>query len=373
MMGSRMTSRAHVAQPAGTLPAEPVRTIDLSLMFFSADERAPSCLEFVMKAVEFADAAGLKAVWFPERHFDRFGGLFPNPALFCAAAATVTRRIRLRAGSVVLPLHDMLRVHEDWAVVDHLSGGRIDIAFATGWDANSFCLKPENYPNRSALTLDGIEQFRRIWRGESASRKNGDGHTISVTPLPRPLQRDPHLWLTIAKQPALFQEAGRRGLNVLTALLMQPLEQLSENIKLYRDARAGAGHDPKEGRVTLMLHTYVGSDDQDAFATVSEPLRRYLASSISLWATESTALRELGERERAGMIEFAFQRYVRTSSLIGGPATITRRMTQIARLGVDEIACLIDFGPAGDAVMSSLRLLADGWATTAPGASNAED
>jgi alkanesulfonate monooxygenase SsuD/methylene tetrahydromethanopterin reductase-like flavin-dependent oxidoreductase (luciferase family) len=334
MMGSRMTSRAHVAQPAGTLPAEPVRTIDLSLMFFSADERAPSCLEFVMKAVEFADAAGLKAVWFPERHFDRFGGLFPNPALFCAAAATVTRRIRLRAGSVVLPLHDMLRVHEDWAVVD---------------------------------------QFRRIWRGESASRKNGDGHTISVTPLPRPLQRDPHLWLTIAKQPALFQEAGRRGLNVLTALLMQPLEQLSENIKLYRDARAGAGHDPKEGRVTLMLHTYVGSDDQDAFATVSEPLRRYLASSISLWATESTALRELGERERAGMIEFAFQRYVRTSSLIGGPATITRRMTQIARLGVDEIACLIDFGPAGDAVMSSLRLLADGWATTAPGASNAED
>jgi alkanesulfonate monooxygenase SsuD/methylene tetrahydromethanopterin reductase-like flavin-dependent oxidoreductase (luciferase family) len=68
MMGSRMTSRAHVAQPAGTLPAEPVRTIDLSLMFFSADERAPSCLEFVMKAVEFADAAGLKAVWFPERH-----------------------------------------------------------------------------------------------------------------------------------------------------------------------------------------------------------------------------------------------------------------------------------------------------------------
>src|SRR5215475_9870609 len=345
--------------PQGDPETRAVSLPGLSLMFFSADEREASSFDFVLRAVQFADRANFEAVWFPERHFDRFGGLFPNPALFCAAAATMTKRVRLRAGSVVLPLHDVLRVREDWAVVDNLSGGRIDIAFATGWDANSFCLIPENYPNRTALTLDGIGEFRRLWGGDAVSRVNGSGKAISVSPFPRPLQRDPQIWLTIAKQSFLFEEAGRRGLNVLTALLMQPLERLSENIKLYREARAASGYDPDDGRVTLMLHTYVGTTDLVASAAVAAPLRKYLSASIDLWRTESSALRELTERERADTVEFALRRYIQTSSLIGRPDTVAKTMLKMAALGVNEIACLIDFGVGPEAVMSSLQLLAE--------------
>jgi len=333
---------------------------DLSLMFFSADSDAAS-FDFVMKATKFADDARFKAVWFPERHFDRFGGPFPNPALFCAAAARITKTIRLRAGSVVLPLHDMVRIYEDWAVVDNLSGGRVDLAFATGWDARSFCLKPENYASRGDIVRDGVEQFRALWSGASTSRVNGEGVRTSITPLPRPVQSRPDLWLTAVKQPAIFEQAGRSECNVLTALLMQPLEKLSENMRLYRAARAGAKSNAARGKVTLMLHTFVGTDDGDALAKVAVPLTSYLASSMQLWGNESDALRKLSEQDRARIIEFALQRYVRMSSLIGGPETVARRLSEITRLGIDEIACLIDFGPAVADVMASLVRLAAIW------------
>ena len=68
---------------------------------------------------------GFKAVWTPERHFHAFGGLYPNPAVTSAAVAAITTRVRVRAGSVVLPLHNPIRVAEEWAVVDNLSQGRV--------------------------------------------------------------------------------------------------------------------------------------------------------------------------------------------------------------------------------------------------------
>ena len=104
----------------------------LSLMFFSADEAETKedRYRFVREASRIADARGFEAVWIPERHFHRFGGLFPNPAVVAAAIASETRHIRIRAGSVVLPLHDPIRVYEEWAVVDNLSRGRVDLSFA---------------------------------------------------------------------------------------------------------------------------------------------------------------------------------------------------------------------------------------------------
>src|SRR5690606_17850013 len=92
----------------------------------------------LLEGARFADSHGWEAVWIPERHFHAFGGIYPNPSVLAAALAVATNRVRIRAGSVVLPLHDPLRVAEEWAVVDHLARGRVDLAFATGWNPNDF-------------------------------------------------------------------------------------------------------------------------------------------------------------------------------------------------------------------------------------------
>src|SRR5438067_1141383 len=105
-----------------------------SLLYFSSREagRGPDKYRLLLDGARFADAHGFEAVWIPERHFHAFGGLYPNPAVLAAVLAPATSRLRLRAGSVVLPLHSPLRVAEEWAVVDNLSDGRVDIAFASG-------------------------------------------------------------------------------------------------------------------------------------------------------------------------------------------------------------------------------------------------
>src|SRR5690349_21853291 len=86
--------------------------LQLSLFFFGADAgttAAPGKYNLLLESAKVADAGGLAAVWVPERHFQRFGGLFGSPSVAAAAIAATTSRIRVRAGSVVLPLQNALR------------------------------------------------------------------------------------------------------------------------------------------------------------------------------------------------------------------------------------------------------------------------
>jgi hypothetical protein len=94
--------------------------IDFSLFYFASADGGQSSEKYrlLIEGAKFADTHGFTAVWTPERHFYEFGGLYPNPSVTSAAIATVTESIQIRAGSVVIPLHDPLRVAEEWAVVD---------------------------------------------------------------------------------------------------------------------------------------------------------------------------------------------------------------------------------------------------------------
>src|SRR5437899_7492608 len=123
---------------------------ELSLFFFSADstERQTNKYEMLLETAKFADEHGFTAVWTPERHFQRFGGLYGSPSVTGAALAVVTKRISIRAGSVVLPLQNPLRVAEEWAMIDNLSNGRVAISAAPGWHVNDFVLSPTSYENR---------------------------------------------------------------------------------------------------------------------------------------------------------------------------------------------------------------------------------
>ena len=114
-----------------------------------------------------------------------------------AALARETNRIQIRAGSVALPLHNPIRVAEEWAVVDNLSKGRVGISFASGWHPNDFVLAPNSFHNRRELTSDGIELVRRLWRGESVSMPGVDGQSVEVKLVPMPMQPELPFWLTV--------------------------------------------------------------------------------------------------------------------------------------------------------------------------------
>jgi hypothetical protein len=134
-------------RPAAALDTARGRTGPaFSLFYFASDEAGERQGKYrlLLEGATFADAHDFAAVWVPERHFHAFGGLFPNPSVIAAGLATITRKVRLRAGSCVLPLHNPIRIAEEWAVVDNLSNGRVDISLASGWLPDDVVLAPDN-------------------------------------------------------------------------------------------------------------------------------------------------------------------------------------------------------------------------------------
>lgn len=340
-------------------------SVGFSLFYFAADteERGEDRYRLVIEGARFADRNAFEAIWIPERHFHRFGGLYPNPSVLAAALAMITERVHLRAGSVVLPLHNPIRVAEEWALVDNLSRGRIGIAFASGWHVQDFVLAPEAYARRREALVHGLEVVRTLWRGGSVRLPDGTGSEHEVRLFPRPLQRDLPIWLTTPGNPTTYVRAGEMGLNVLTGLLGQSLPQLAEKVDLYRETRRQHGHAPAAGRVTLMVHAFVGETTSAVRETVREPFMRYLRTFTDLLDTLGPSLgwkvttASLSSDDLDALLSFAFERYFTSSGLFGTVAECAEMVEHLREIGVDEVACLIDFGVPYDGVLASLAYL----------------
>jgi natural product biosynthesis luciferase-like monooxygenase protein len=333
--------------------------MDFSLFFFSGDgaTTAPRKYQLLLDSVKFADRHGFSAVWIPERHFHALGGLYPNPSVIAAALAMVTERIELRAGSVIMPLHSAVRVAEEWALVDNLSGGRVALAFGSGWQPNDFVFFPENFKRRKEEMYRGIEVFKRLWVGEAVPLRSGTGEEVATSIFPRPLSKNPPpIWIAATREIEMFREAGRIGANVLTALLYQNLNEAEEKIEAYRESLAQYGH--QSGKVTMALHTFVGEDLDEVREIVREPLCGYLKSSIGLMKNVAQTLGAdvdfLSSRDIDGVLAFAFERYFNNSALLGTLDSCSQMVGRLRAVGVDEIACFIDFGPAPELVIASL-------------------
>ena len=216
--------------------------------------------KFLLETVQYADEHNFSSVWLPERHFHDFGGNFPNPSVLGAGLATITNNISIRSGSIVLPLHDTIRVAEEWSVVDNLSNGRIELSIASGWHINDFVLRPENYENRHAVMYKQIEELRKLWKGEKITRTNSVGKQIELNIYPEPIQEEIPIWITGGGNEETFRSAGEIGANILTMLLHQDIKKLQKNIKVYKEAFQSNGHDVRDAKIAVMLHTYIGKD-----------------------------------------------------------------------------------------------------------------
>jgi natural product biosynthesis luciferase-like monooxygenase protein len=265
-----------------------------------------------------------------------------------------------------------VRVAEEWAVVDNISQGRVGVSFAAGWQPNDFVLNPTAYAGAGDALPGMIDTVRRLWRGETVDLPGHDGAPIPIRTLPRPVQAELPVWLTSAGSPETFERAGRLGLNILTHLLGQSVGQLRANIARYRAAWRDAGH-AGGGQVTLMLHTYLHEDASAARERARGPLTGYLSTAVGLvknmasafptfakaGADADEAFRSLTEQETAQLLDLAADRYLSTSGLFGGVEEAVAMIGDVAAAGVDEVACLIDFGIDTETVLGSFDLLGE--------------
>jgi natural product biosynthesis luciferase-like monooxygenase protein len=341
--------------------------MEFGIMFFSqAGASGDGKYRLLLDAAELADRRGFCAVWTPERHFHAFGGLYPSPAVVSAALAMITRKLQIRAGSLISPLHHDIRIAEEWSVVDNLSGGRAAISFGAGWNVDDFIFFPDRYPRRQAVMYEQIETVRRLWRGETLVRENTFGKPVQIALHPRPIQGELPVWVTSSGNVETFVSAGVHRANVLTHLIGQDVGTLAGKIERYRAALAEHHGPTAEGKVSLMLHTFLGTDAADVKARMRAPFREYLRSAISLEQLAAQgggtisgghkiAAHDIPPDAMEELLDLTFERYFDHNALMGTARSCAPLIAHLEEIGVDEIACLIDFVDDPGAVMESLE------------------
>lgn len=303
--------------------------MDLSLFYFGSDglRSIEEGYRLLLDGARFADDHGFPAVWTPERHFPPVRWALPESrAVTGAAMAAVTRRVAIRAGSVIAPLHHPVRIAEECAVGDKISGGRVGRSFASAWHSADFALRPEAFQDRHRLLADTVEQVRTRWRGESLTARDG-AELCEMHTYPRPVTDEVPVWTTSAGSIETFRMAGRMGADVLTHLLSQDLDDVAQKIAAYRAELPTSA--ASRGHVVLMVHTFLAAAEDEARSQVREPLKQ------------------------------AFAHLYESAGLFGTPDRARDTLKRFEAAEVDEVACLIDFGLPRPTVMRGLAQLAE--------------
>jgi alkanesulfonate monooxygenase SsuD/methylene tetrahydromethanopterin reductase-like flavin-dependent oxidoreductase (luciferase family) len=293
------------------------------------------------RAVEeavLAERLGLESFWVTEHHFAPYG-VCPDPAVLLAAVAERTRRLRLGTATAVLPLDHPLRIAESYALLDQLSGGRLEFGVGSGYltyEFAGFGLDPEQRRERFEEALAVV---RMAWGG-GPIRHSGRHFRIDAPPLNvQPLQPGgPPVHVGVVR-PAAAPFVARQGLPVALVpyIAMRSLGDLEETLGSYR-AALPAG---RPGGVTVALHAYCAATPDDAgLRLAEEALARYLRTRVVP-----------GARYRGEPVAPDFV-------LFGTAEDLLPRLRALAALGVDRLLLLCSFGglPAPVAAASLERL-----------------
>src|SRR5579863_3226106 len=137
----------------------------------------------------YAEEVGLHSAWIGEHHFSTLGVL-SCPDLVLAQVAAKTAKIRLAPAVTVLPLHHPIRVAEQWATLDLLSGGRVDFAAGRGYDRREYAPLGVSFDDNQAIFEEGMEIVRRLWTAEGPISHRGRHYAFEdVVITPQPVQR----------------------------------------------------------------------------------------------------------------------------------------------------------------------------------------
>jgi probable F420-dependent oxidoreductase len=263
------------------------------------------CVEEAVAEAELAEACGFHGVFFGEHHQDR-DGFLPSPLMVCSAVAARTKRIQIGTSVLLLPLHHPLRVAEDVATLDVISGGRVALGVGLGYQDADFRAFGVAKKHRVGRFEEALEILQKSWSGERFTYKGKHFDIDDVRVLPRPIQRPrPPLWLGAWVPPAI-ERAGRLG----DAIILGPSMTLAENVDaaaLYRKAAAEAGRKPE---IIMMRDAWVADSLEDA-ARVYGP--EVMAAYKYYWRNGAEAFKNI-ESEDALEFELMWKDRIVTGS-----------------------------------------------------------
>jgi natural product biosynthesis luciferase-like monooxygenase protein len=284
-----------------------------------------------------AEDYGFDSVWPAEHHFSEYG-YCASPAVSLAAVAARTKRIRLGTGVVVLPLNHPVRVAEDFAIIDLLSDGRVDLGVGRGYQPHEFRGYGVDQTQSRAMFHESVEIIQKAWTEE---RFSYDGkfyqiHDLSVRP--KPLQKPhPPVWMA-SLSPETFQLCGRYGFNLMCAPVFGfDVTRGAAQIEEYRQALREHGRDPADHEIAALTMTYVADTSQEALDDFSGPVMWYYKTFAKYIAPpkgqQAVPGYEMYERARDFLEVATWDAVVQGGAVIAGsPDQVVDRIGRISEL-----------------------------------------
>ncbi|MCH7606511.1 MAG: LLM class flavin-dependent oxidoreductase [Chloroflexi bacterium] len=256
-----------------------------------ADDQSPAdrYADTIAQA-QLADELGFDAVWLAELHFNPRFSIMSAPLLVAAAIAQTTRRIKVGTAVNLVPLHHPIRLAEETATLDVISGGRCIFGIGRGSNPRQFEGYGVDVAGGRQRFTEAVDFILKAWTNEEFSYRGEHYQAENLRIMPKPQQK-PHPPVYIASNsPDTFELVGSMGHNILVAPLVVSMQGAVDGLAVYRETLLEHGHDPAEAKINVNVPVYVTEDRNKARAALEPSFENYLGL---VRASRSSATRRL--------------------------------------------------------------------------------
>jgi alkanesulfonate monooxygenase SsuD/methylene tetrahydromethanopterin reductase-like flavin-dependent oxidoreductase (luciferase family) len=294
----------------------------------------------------YADQLGMHSAWIGEHHFNSLGVL-SCPDLVLAYIAAQTDRIRLAPAVTVLPLHHPIRVAEQWATLDLLSGGRVDFAAGRGYDKREYLPFGVSFDDNQGIFEEGMELVRTLWDAEARISHHGRHYSFDdVRITPKPIQHPIPAYVASFSKPSI-ELAARLGCGLVVAPFAAAISfgGLKQVAELYHESCARHGNKP--GRLMCSYFTHFADDKPQETAQRARQIRYYKECVIPAFPGDPKTAPP-SYRYFIGMVERLHkvkpEDLTENSVLLGTSAQIIDTLKKVEVAGFEEVILYFNVG-----------------------------
>ncbi len=295
----------------------------------------------------YADQLGMHSAWIGEHHFNSLG-VNSSPEMVLAYIAALTKHIRLAPAVTVLPLHNPIRVAEQWATLDLLSGGRVDFAAGRGYDRREYIPFGISFEDNQSIFDEGMEVLRNLWNsgGERIDHKGKHYQFEDVRITPQPLQTPMPMYVASFSKPSIELAARLNcGLIVAPFAAAMSFGGLKQVADLYHESCAKYGTKPQ--RLMCSYFTHFADDAASEKAQRERQIRYYKECVIPSFPGDPRTAPP-SYRYFIDMVERLHkvkpEDLTENSVLIGNSARMTEILKKVEAAGFDEVILYFNVG-----------------------------
>src|SRR4051794_8070347 len=300
----------------------------------------------IIDEARYADELGMHSVWIGEHHFNSLGVL-SCPELVLTTIAAQAKHVRLAPAVTVLPLHHPIRVAEQWATLDLLSGGRVDFAAGRGYDSREYLPFNASFSDNQSIFNEGMEVVRNLWSAEDRISHHGQHYSFDdVRITPKPIQRPMPMYVASFSKPSI-ELAARLGCGLVVAPFAAAMNfgGLKQIAELYHESCAAYGTQP--GRLMCSYFTHFADTAAQENAQRVRQVRYYRECVIPAFPgdprTAPPSYRyfvELVDR----LQKVKPSDLTENSVLLGSAAQMTETLAKVVAAGFSEVILYVNVG-----------------------------